>query len=162
MHAYVCPNIYTHTYLIAKKPDSTTENRPTPCLNMKIKASFHLQLEQDKGAKRGRHSVLTDPGPFSISGTKIFGRNLFIGVLFSVYLSYKLIKSCIWLQFWVIPSATLEEMFAYYPVRGRVRGQYKMPPQQYCFLPGDTSSLQQNILVCLKVKDLETICCFKF
>lgn len=70
MHAYVCPNIYTRTYLIAKKPDSTTENRRTPCLNMKIKASFHLQLEHDKGAKGGRHSVLTDPGPFSIIDTK--------------------------------------------------------------------------------------------
>lgn len=85
---------------------------------------------------------------------KIFSLNLFIGVLFSVSLSYKLIRDCIWLQFWVISSATLEEMFAYYPARGGMQRQYKMPPQQYCILHEDTSDIQQNILVCLQVQDL--------
>lgn len=103
-------------------------------------------------------SLLTNPGPFSINGMKSFSLNLFIGVLFSVSPSYKLIRDCIWLQFWVISSATLEEMFAYYPVRGGMQGQHKMPPQQYCILPEDTSDLQQDILVCLQVRDLETIC----
>jgi len=50
-----------------------------------------------EGTRGDRHSVLT----FSINGKKIFSHNLFTGVLFSVYPSYKLIRGCIPLHFWV-------------------------------------------------------------
>lgn len=76
---------------------------------------------------------------------KSFCHDLFIEALFSAYPSYKLMRGFIWLKFHIGGHVC-------------IWAQYKMPPQQYCLLPGDTSGLQQNILVYLQVRDLETTC----